>query len=214
MNKHFHIFTYKDNIHFLELHTLGRIKGFEFVDNDDDKYLDRILMDMISKFSDEQFLVTKLTILQDIDDYNLFMILSKIKKHDLITLELVNCRRLSDLGLSYLRDLTQLQNLKLIYCNNRKITDVGLSHLMALIKLKTLFIDEYIVFSKYNYIIIQNLQLLPLEIFIKRQFSLTKEYYNINEITEEERFDLMKRIEYEEYQQDMEDERRVRRGRK
>jgi len=43
--QHFHTFTYKDNIHFLELHILSRTNGVEFINDDDNKYLDSILMD-------------------------------------------------------------------------------------------------------------------------------------------------------------------------
>ena len=38
-----HIFTYNDNIHFLELHTLSQSNGVEFVNNDDNIYLDNII---------------------------------------------------------------------------------------------------------------------------------------------------------------------------
>lgn len=38
-----HIFTYHDNIHFLELHTLSHSNGVEFVNNDDNIYLDNII---------------------------------------------------------------------------------------------------------------------------------------------------------------------------
>ena len=40
-----HTFTYKDNIHFLEVHILSRTNGVEFINDDDNKYLDSILMD-------------------------------------------------------------------------------------------------------------------------------------------------------------------------
>ena len=39
----FHTFTYKDNIHFLKLYSLGKINGVEFINEDDNKYLDAIL---------------------------------------------------------------------------------------------------------------------------------------------------------------------------
>jgi hypothetical protein len=38
-----HIFTYSDNIHFLELHTLSISDGVHFNDNNDNIYLDDIL---------------------------------------------------------------------------------------------------------------------------------------------------------------------------
>jgi hypothetical protein len=38
-----HIFTYNDNIHFLELHTLSRSNGGEFGNNNDNTYLDNII---------------------------------------------------------------------------------------------------------------------------------------------------------------------------
>jgi hypothetical protein len=38
-----HIFTYNDNIHFLELHTLSLSTGSEFVNKNDDIYLDNIM---------------------------------------------------------------------------------------------------------------------------------------------------------------------------
>jgi len=38
-----HIFTYNDNIHFLELHTLSHSNGLEFVNNNDNNYLDNII---------------------------------------------------------------------------------------------------------------------------------------------------------------------------
>ena len=38
-----HIFTYNDNIHFLELHTLSRTNGVEFTNSDDNIYLDNII---------------------------------------------------------------------------------------------------------------------------------------------------------------------------
>jgi hypothetical protein len=38
-----HIFTYNDNIHFLELHTLSVSGGVEFNDNNDNIYLDNII---------------------------------------------------------------------------------------------------------------------------------------------------------------------------
>ena len=37
------IFTYIDNIHFLELHTLSKSNGVEFIDNNDNLYLDDII---------------------------------------------------------------------------------------------------------------------------------------------------------------------------
>ena len=38
-----HIFTYSENIHFLELHTLSVSNGVEFINDDDNIYLDDIL---------------------------------------------------------------------------------------------------------------------------------------------------------------------------
>jgi hypothetical protein len=38
-----HIFTYKDNIHFLELHTNTKTNGIEFDSQDDNNYLDNII---------------------------------------------------------------------------------------------------------------------------------------------------------------------------
>jgi hypothetical protein len=38
-----HIFTYNDNIHFLELHTLSNSNGVEFSNNYDNIYLDNII---------------------------------------------------------------------------------------------------------------------------------------------------------------------------
>ena len=38
-----HIFTYNDNIHFLELHTLSASGGVEFDNNNDNIYLDNII---------------------------------------------------------------------------------------------------------------------------------------------------------------------------
>jgi hypothetical protein len=38
-----HIFTYNDNIHFLELYTLSVSNGVEFYNNDDNIYLDNII---------------------------------------------------------------------------------------------------------------------------------------------------------------------------
>jgi hypothetical protein len=38
-----HIFTYNDNIHFLELHTLSLSNGVNFVNNNDNIYLDNII---------------------------------------------------------------------------------------------------------------------------------------------------------------------------
>ena len=38
-----HIFTYNDNIYFLELHTLSLSMGVEFVNNNDNIYLDNII---------------------------------------------------------------------------------------------------------------------------------------------------------------------------
>jgi len=38
-----HIFTYNDNIHFLELHTVSSSNGVEFINNNDNIYLDNIL---------------------------------------------------------------------------------------------------------------------------------------------------------------------------
>jgi hypothetical protein len=37
------IFTYNDNIHFLELHTLSNSNGSEFLNNNDNIYLDNII---------------------------------------------------------------------------------------------------------------------------------------------------------------------------
>ena len=42
-NENKHIFTYNDNIHFLELHTLSISNGVEFVNNNDNNYLDDII---------------------------------------------------------------------------------------------------------------------------------------------------------------------------
>jgi hypothetical protein len=42
--KNNHVFTYKDNIHFLELHTLTRSHGIFFDNENDNTYLDNILM--------------------------------------------------------------------------------------------------------------------------------------------------------------------------
>ena len=38
-----HIFTYNDNIHFLEFHTLSESTGVEFSNNDDNNYLNNII---------------------------------------------------------------------------------------------------------------------------------------------------------------------------
>jgi hypothetical protein len=38
-----HIFTYNNNIHFLELHTLSESNGLEFIDDNDNIYLDNII---------------------------------------------------------------------------------------------------------------------------------------------------------------------------
>ena len=38
-----HIFTYNDNIHFLELHTLSSSNGVKFINNNDNIYLDNII---------------------------------------------------------------------------------------------------------------------------------------------------------------------------
>jgi hypothetical protein len=38
-----HAFTYSDNIHFLELHTSSRSNGVEFINRDDNVYLDNII---------------------------------------------------------------------------------------------------------------------------------------------------------------------------
>ena len=38
-----HIFTYNDNIHFLELHTLSVSAGVKFNNNNDNIYLDNII---------------------------------------------------------------------------------------------------------------------------------------------------------------------------
>ena len=38
-----HIFTYNNNIHFLELHTLSRSRGVKFSNNNDNIYLDNIV---------------------------------------------------------------------------------------------------------------------------------------------------------------------------
>ena len=40
---HHHIFTYNDNIHFLELYTLSDSNGLQFKNNDDNIYLDSII---------------------------------------------------------------------------------------------------------------------------------------------------------------------------
>jgi hypothetical protein len=42
-NQQSHLFTYKDNIHFLELHTLSLSSGIEFVNQSDNIYLDHII---------------------------------------------------------------------------------------------------------------------------------------------------------------------------
>jgi hypothetical protein len=39
----YHLFTYNDNIHFLELHTLSSSNGSEFINNSDNIYLDNII---------------------------------------------------------------------------------------------------------------------------------------------------------------------------
>ena len=41
--QHQHIFTYNDNIHFLELYTLSVSNGVEFINNGDNIYLDGII---------------------------------------------------------------------------------------------------------------------------------------------------------------------------
>jgi hypothetical protein len=41
--KNHHIFTYSNNIHFLELHTLSSCTGTEFANNNDNIYLDNII---------------------------------------------------------------------------------------------------------------------------------------------------------------------------
>lgn len=41
--KNYHIFTYNNNIHFLELHTLSVSNGNNFVDENDNIYLDNII---------------------------------------------------------------------------------------------------------------------------------------------------------------------------
>jgi hypothetical protein len=41
--KNYHIFTYNNNIHFLELHTLSVSNGNNFVDDNDNIYLDNII---------------------------------------------------------------------------------------------------------------------------------------------------------------------------
>jgi hypothetical protein len=41
--QHYHSFTYNNNIHFLELHTLSSSTGVEFCNNDDNIYLDNII---------------------------------------------------------------------------------------------------------------------------------------------------------------------------
>ena len=38
-----HVFTYNNNIHFLELHTLSCSRGVEFSNNNDNIYLDNII---------------------------------------------------------------------------------------------------------------------------------------------------------------------------
>jgi hypothetical protein len=38
-----HVFTYNDNINFLELHTLSSSDGVEFKNNDDNIYLDNVI---------------------------------------------------------------------------------------------------------------------------------------------------------------------------
>ena len=43
-----HIFSYKDNIHLLELHTLARSNGVNFENDDDNTYLHNIIK---SKYS-------------------------------------------------------------------------------------------------------------------------------------------------------------------
>jgi len=42
-NSRDHVFHYKDNIHFLELHTTSTSTGLEFTNNDDNLYLDKII---------------------------------------------------------------------------------------------------------------------------------------------------------------------------
>jgi len=41
--QNYNIFTYNNNINFLELHTLSVSNGVEFVDNNDNIYLDNII---------------------------------------------------------------------------------------------------------------------------------------------------------------------------
>jgi hypothetical protein len=41
--QNYHNFTYSDNIHFLELHTLSYSNGVEFGNNEDNNYLDTII---------------------------------------------------------------------------------------------------------------------------------------------------------------------------
>jgi hypothetical protein len=41
--KNYHNFTYNDNIHFLELHTVSLSNGVDFTNNNDNLYLDTIL---------------------------------------------------------------------------------------------------------------------------------------------------------------------------
>ena len=41
--QNYHIFTYKDNIHFLELHTLSSSDGVGFINKNDNIYLDNII---------------------------------------------------------------------------------------------------------------------------------------------------------------------------
>ncbi len=41
--ENYHIFTYEDNIHFLELHTVSSLLNFEFINNNDNIYLDNII---------------------------------------------------------------------------------------------------------------------------------------------------------------------------
>ena len=41
--ENYHIFTYNTNIHFLELHTLSSLFNFEFINNNDNIYLDNII---------------------------------------------------------------------------------------------------------------------------------------------------------------------------
>ena len=55
--------------------------------------------------------------------------------HSLSILDLTGCRKISDVGLACLRDLTNLSELNL---SDTKVTDAGLAHIEGLINLATL----------------------------------------------------------------------------